>query len=459
MSTPRHLRDDRGSMLLAMLFAIVITALVAAAVILAIAGQKKTQQSQTFLATRQSADTAVADALTYLNRGGDPDCYTASSPRTNTVAGQPSDGRGVNWSWYATATTSAAASTCDDGRAATSYSLTVTSGPASAPTKNQSVVNISSLRVPKANGAQVNGGRITYTTGDGANMTGFFADSYLALRGTSAVTSYNSAAGAGTTGRGMVGTNGTMSFTTGTSIDKAVLWDFKARPSPDRCVGTPCTGGVVQTQQIRLGVSGECAYDSPHPASTCAAPTRFIDEACNTATDLKPWIASEQGSTPTLMGGTTYCVSALVFDRNTTINASPTNPAKVYVTSGANSTRYGAENSGGAVTVSAGVSVNVTGAAPASTSLLVYAKASTVTLDAGGAGDTNVAWNLFAPNATCTGADDPTGTRTVNIYGSMTCSTLTTGSKWRLRYDEQQQLIAPSKVTAQVWYVTALLPK
>lgn len=440
---------DNGSLLLAILLTVLITSLIAAATITTVAGQRKTQIAARYSQGQQSADGAVADVLRYANQGGDPGYYDGLSGRVRTYTPAASAAETTGWTWTATPTA--------NGAAGDEYDVTITTVPKAAtkPVRTYKI-HISAVHVPSG-GATVTGNTISYAQTDGPNAVGFFADGQVALRGSSRVDSYNSNAGSATTGVGAIGSNDIISFSSGTLADKVTLWNFTARPDSDRCTGVRCSTGDVGTQPYRLGGSGSCEATTPTSSypGTCTnnAPTRFVDATC-TGKDIKPWIASENGTTPTLTGGTDMCVSSLLFDRNTVVNASPANPVRIYVTGHGTGASPAASGSDGAITVLPGVSVNAAASAPVSTNLLIYAKSANVTLLSGGAAHTRVAWGLWAPNANCGGQDPAASGRIVHIYGAMTCGRISTGNAWYLHYDEQQRLLngAPP---SRAWSLTS----
>lgn len=454
-NSPRSSESEEGSLLLAILLAILVTSLIAAATITTIAGQKKTQTAQRYSAGQQSADAAVADLMRFANQGGDPGYYDGSTTaKTRKYTPASADAETTGWKWTAKSGTS--------GNPDANYDVTITTTPvgAAGPVRTFSV-HIAALPVKDPNdgtgpAAEVKGGSISYNASTGANLSGFFADSEAVLRGSSKVDSYDSGTGTLGTGRGSIGSNGIVTFSSAANADRVTLWNFTASPNTDRCTGSRCSAGEVDTQPFRLGGTGSCAAVSPassYPGPcTNNAPTRFIDQAC-AGKDIKPWIASENGSTPTLTGGTVMCVSSMLFDRNTVVNGSPANPVRIYVTGAGTGASPAASGSDGSITVLPGISVNVSGNTPVSTNLLIFAKSADVTLLSGGATNTRVAWALWAPNADCGGQDPSASARYVVIYGAMTCARISTGLTWYLRYDEQQRLLEDAS-PMKAWFMT-----
>ena len=232
MNTPRASRrrkgDDQGSMILAIMFAFVMTGIMVLATATAIQGQIKTQDTRDFSAALQASDQAFANALLYANLGLLPENSGTPISRSGT--------NGVtNWTWTATQT--------------------------SDPTRWDVVVRATGKRIDREYRAVLNSNRVltarrVTATGDIDYIAeraqyfayGFFATNGITVTGAPDVDGYNGV-------DGLVGSNANLALD-GAYVDAVLLANTRRVGSgPDRCTGAICnppTRRETKPQRIRL---------------------------------------------------------------------------------------------------------------------------------------------------------------------------------------------------------------
>lgn len=220
---PDSQRPDEGSLLMALLFTVMVSALCIAIMATVMVGLKKTENTRGFALSQQAADIALADALIRANMR-----LLTTSPATNsgTIG---NDATIINWTWTATRTTDALWTIDVEARG-----------------KNTDRHFRSTLaRTPVIQGtwSDTNGDNIRdnirYTAKNNRYFgTGFYGAQNIDLgsSGTNApiVDGYNG-------GRGLVGTSGNIDVSF-SDFDIANMWNWKAADTiAARCTGTDCT--------------------------------------------------------------------------------------------------------------------------------------------------------------------------------------------------------------------------
>jgi len=384
---------DEGSLILAMLLALMITSLVLTMAVGMIAGQQKTRTARDFSTGQLAADAAVNDALYWFHQYSPNPAVTdrlvdlanrvtVTTPRTGTVGE-------VGWSWYVQSPVAVAGA----------YTV-----------------------VARATGRNVDRRfQVTLTPQFGAPV-GFTAYTAGVFLGTNTINDYTG------TNRTEVGTNGTLRFSAATTIGGTVtLWNNLAYPHPGRCtvVSGPTTACAAPVRVYQVAPIGALARPVGFDAACAGTPRAWVASreraAAGTATAVLPVVAA--GS----------CYSSMVFDYETTVPAATTaNPVRLFVT--------------GDITVRPGVRVNFPAAGtplPNSRTLQVYSLGDTVTVMGGTGSSTapKMGWTFSAPLADCVGVP-PGGlspasvpSDSVFVYGSMACDTISAPGGWRLFYD------------------------
>ena len=392
-----HRRTDgseEGSLILAVLLALMVISLVLTMAVGILAGQDKTRTARDFATGQQAADAAVNDALYWFHQYS-PTPPVAdrlydltfskvklATPRRGTVGE-------IAWSWY--------------------------------PMSHIPVQGAYTIAV-EASGRNVDRRFMVTLAPQFGAPVGFTAYSHGIFRGTNIINDYTNAA------RTEVGTNGKLSFSAGTAVGGTVtLWNNLDYPHPDRCVVTsgPATACGAPVRVYQVAPIGELARPTGFDAACAGTPRAWIASrvkaVAGTATAVLPYVA----------GGT--CYSSMLFDTETTAAAGTTaNPIRLYVT--------------GDITVRAGVRVNFPASGtplPNSRTLQVYSQGQTITLMGGTSNSTaaKMGWTLSAPGADCVGippgglAPGSVPADSVFVYGSMSCDTISSPGGWKLYYD------------------------
>lgn len=234
---------DRGSMILAIMFAFVMSGLVILATATAIQGQIKTQDTRDFSAAHQASDQAFANALIYANLGYLPE--TSAAPITR------SGSNGVtNWTWTAT-------QTADPTR----WNLVVRATGKRIDREYRAVLNsnrvITARIIPSSND-------IDYIAENAEYFGyGFFGTDGVTVSGAPDIDGYNGV-------DGLVTSNNNVALDTGYT-DAILLANTRKRPDLNaRCTGDSCLTARRETkpQRIRLPSVPADRCVSPSPAWT-----------------------------------------------------------------------------------------------------------------------------------------------------------------------------------------------
>lgn len=256
-------------MLLALLFTLMVTSLVAIAVATMLAGLNKTRTSRDLALALEASDAAYSNALLYANTTG---FAAANSPITSPLTTMGT----VKWQWKATVTSNPLV-----------WTVTVE-------TDGQAVDRKFSATF---NGTKINGytrdasGNISYLTDNSDKFgNGFFGDTGVTVTGAPDIDGYNGSVG-------ILGSNGTLALGSAT-VDRIDEWNYTTAPN-GRCTGTACTNGTtIKTINSALSLASADAA-ACHPTNLQPA--------------LTAWTASTSGAP---VAGT--CYSSMTFDTTAT---------------------------------------------------------------------------------------------------------------------------------------------
>ena len=206
----RALRDDRGgAMLLALFFALGMTALMVVASTMAVSGQIKTRNTRDFAQAQQASDLAFANLMLHANLG-----LLTSSPMT-----QSATNGGVTWTWTATQT-------------ADPLVWDVEVGAEGERIDRNFKAKLRGNRVLLA-AVSTSTGDIDYIVENAENYAfGFFGDQGVSFNGAADLDGYNGV-------DGVVGSNQTLSLDTA-HVDAVVLHAVAANGTSGRCSGNAC---------------------------------------------------------------------------------------------------------------------------------------------------------------------------------------------------------------------------
>lgn len=366
--------NDQGSLLMALLFTMMVSALCIAIMVSVMAGLKKADNSRDLALAQQAADIALADALMHANMRLIPGITTRSG-----ITG--SNANTVTWTWTATQTSpakwvidvEALGKNVDRHFRATLTRTPVIQG-------TWSDTNDDGLR-----------DNIRYT----AKNKRYFGSGFYATQNLELVTSggYSPTVDGYNGGRGIIGSSGTINAGSG-QFDLANLWNWKASDSlAVRCVGTNCTADRIRKYEQPLQVESLTGCTGTHQ------------------NDI--WYASSG-----VRLKNDDCWASLVFDIDYNFApATPTEQAWISVN--------------GDVTIQSGINV---GANPTR----VYTKPTSWVLSVQGgefnlAGGAIFSGAVYNPAGACSG--DATGASATMWIGSGVCNSIQMYGGVRLRYD------------------------
>ena len=271
--------EDRGSIMLALLMTLVLTAVGGLLIATTIMQTSTTRHDQKFTQALPAADAAISRGLFTLNNTAScaTSCAlpTSASPSSLSLSGQSAR-------WYGVANTSTTSPTY--------YNLVSTTTTSAQIVRQLSAQAYQSARFSAA----------------------AFADKSIVFRGGNKADSYNSSTGTlTTTGHGKLGSNGSVTQEGSATSDSVTLYDWSNNPNTSRCSGGPCSSGYT-TVNDKLDI-------------TSAAATQFISAGLANCASVSAFTTSAVPSHQLPSG--TWCASSLNLDVDTTITA----PTVIYV--------------------------------------------------------------------------------------------------------------------------------
>ncbi len=397
--------NDRGSILLAMLGALVIGGLMVLLVGTTLASQGSARRDRSFTAAVQGADAGVQNALLALNTGVINSRGTAVGSQTPT---QTTVINGTTYKWFARKTDELSWEVRSTGRIGGSTRTAVASVKESPKLSLVAFAN-TSVTLPGNNTIDSYDSRRTCLTGAtcawGPSGTG--------------------------TGNGAIGSNNTVSIGgNSSSVDRVDLYDWLNNPSYARCTfqNATCPTSLVRTRDPRLDYRSDAAMKFVRDGlAACAAEGRMGGT----------WQASLHGggsaSSPAQLSATTltpatvpagpypfYCYDSMIFDKDTVL-ADPATPAVIYVRTSVQVT--------GQVKVNCPSPCSRPNVIPKAPSLQIYLAGGDVNIrqQAGFAGI------LWAPRANC---GSPQSNAGVEFFGALVCESVSNQGGWNLHFDD-----------------------
>ena len=254
--------------------------------------------------------------------------------------------------------------------------------------------------------------------------TAAFADSHMVLRGANLVDSYPA------TGFGTIGSNGDITLNGNVVTDGVEVHDWLTDSTAERCVSngnTLCTGPTRTNAPAERDLTSDAALG-------------FITEAM---ADL-PCASPAPAWNGTALGPGIYCFSSMNFSSNFNVTGTAANPTIVYLTGPATAIPV--------VSVANGVRVNcptvssgLCSPRPASSRLQIFTKSNA---DVRIGANTHFGGVIYAPRSSCRG--NPSNAQ-ANIYGSMVCGVITNQGGWRFHYDEALGNLGVGSVNLLRW--------
>lgn len=379
-------REDRGSIPLAMLAAIIGGGIVASLAMVLVTQSGHARFDQDWTESIQVADVGVQEAVFKANNLGDP---AAACPPASPCTG--SSGAGT-YQWSATPTYS--------GSIHTGWVVTSTGTVGG----RDRAVEVRLSKIPRFPLAA-------------------FGDRGVELKGSNGADSYNSATNQNKTGNGQIGSNSNVNFNgASTTVDKVVLYNNDAANNKCNVNGNSNACDNVTVIGPKLDLAS-------------AANMKFIDDqiaACEAAAGgtLPSWTASKNGGK--LVGtGQPMCFDNVVFDVDTEV---VNGPVQLFVKR--------------SVTFEKQKYINCTGCPttrPVAANLQIFSAGTADPNNA--ANDTqsvsigNHAWigaAIYAPRAACLG--NPSAAQ-ADVYGALICGSIgriTSGNQggWAFHYDD-----------------------
>ena len=273
-------RDDSGSLMLAMIAAIVVAGVVFATMSMVMAGESKTRSDQRYTAAIQGADAGVQDAFVQISKLDPTSSATSLQNATGVTVGNQT------YTWTATRASASA------------ISWTVTS------TSTGTLGSGSTTRTVTATIAQ-----------NELFPMAAFADSTINFNGANSAVSYPVA------GYGIIGTNTTVNLKGNATADGLSLFDTTTAGTTNRCSGN-CGLPTTYTAQ---------KLDVKSAVSTTGFITQQLN-ACKAASGgtLQAFVGSTIAAS-----ATPYCFSSFFANTtNFTVTGDPTLSAKVFVDGG-----------------------------------------------------------------------------------------------------------------------------
>lgn len=386
--------DDRGSIPIALLGIIALTAVVGALVATTVGGTRAARFDQQYTEVIQVADAGAQVGAQELIRAVPP-ADLESTAVTGPTDPPPYSGTGtidgVTYTWEARK------------RDALRWEVT------------------GSATTPAVAGVAPVTREVTMEVVDRSRFfVAAFSDKSFILRGGNAASSYNIDEGVyitSTTGNGIVASNGTIRLNGNTYVDGVQLFNFDVLPQLSRCDGKDVEG---QCDDLLAGPIAPSATIGPRLeiGSGEEIDTQFIDDqraACGTLTSFAGSGTVYLGTTGT---HTVLCYDNFSLDKQSELIIRGT--VEIYV--------YGNLSFGNATEVNcAGCDA---GLAPDSTKLKIYSDGGEVSIG----NQSYVAAGIYAPESVCAG--NPSNAQG-EIYGSMICEEIANQGGWAFHFDDQ----------------------
>lgn len=264
-----------------------------------------------------------------------------------------------------------------------------------------------------------------------------FSDESFIMRGGNAANSYGTAYGYGVTENGIVASNGTIRLNgASTTVDGVHLFNFAELPDLGRCDasgGNGCNdvqaaGGPRFPSAIfdeRLEVGDDLDLDTKFITDMLASP------AC--PAPLTSFTASANTTIGPPTTGSILCVENFTVGRGVTLNVS--GPVEIYVN--------GTISIGNSAKVNCGTCSSST-ATPDATRLQMYSTGGDVRIG----NQTYIAGGIYAPLSQCGG--NPSSAQ-ADIFGSLVCGAITNQGGWGFHFDDSLTDIGSGTYQLESW--------
>ncbi|CAN5866502.1 MAG: hypothetical protein M3Q82_03120 [Actinomycetota bacterium] len=383
----RQLHDDRGSLPLAMLAAIIVTSLVVVMVSATLTGTRATRFDRSYTTVIQAADAGIQEATHRIVRG-------SLDPASPSGAGAIGD---ASYSWTAT------------NVSPVEWEITSTG---TMPDGTDRTVEATVKDEPRF-------------------FLAAFADRGLSFAGGNGADSYGTSGWY--TGNGIVAGNEDIRLNgSSTTVDGVVLYNWDAYPDLSRCVHTGGSG-CDDVRNTPEAIAPSARIGPPMQVGD-QLDTAFIDEqlaACGTP--LNSWTASVNGGVlgPPLTPEV-FCVQDLIIDIETTVSA----PVQIYVAGNVSIKNQRSVNCLAGCTAGA--------SAPDSTDLQIYSSGGDVELG----NHAKIAAAIYAPESNCKG--NPSSAQ-AEVFGSLICGTITNQGGWQFHFDDELLSHGKGQFAVQDW--------
>ncbi|CAN5342764.1 hypothetical protein BH23ACT9_BH23ACT9_19440 [soil metagenome] len=264
-----------------------------------------------------------------------------------------------------------------------------------------------------------------------------FSDESFIMRGNNAANSYGPSYGYGATENGIVASNGTIRLNgASTTVDGVHLYNFEELPDLNRCDASGGSG-CNDVQAIDGPRFPSAIFDERlEVGDNLDLDTRFITEMLASAQCPNPLVSFTAGSDTTIGTAGTHtilCYENFTVGRAVTLNVAGT--VEVYVN--------------GVISIGNSARVNCPGcnsstATPDSTRLQFYSTGGDVRIG----NQTYIAAGIYAPLSRCGG--NPSSAQ-ADIFGSLICKAITNQGGWAFHFDDALASIGSGEYQLQAW--------
>lgn len=292
-------RDENGSLLIAIMFTIMITALLLVATASAMAGLTKSQRSRDYAAALQISDMAFADALMWANVG----LFDGASTTSRTNSGSYAN---VNWTWTATKVIG------------NRWTVNVTAAAKDGSLDRNFTATFNGTRVER-------NAVFSDTDRDGTresiryqvHETEYFGNGFFGLDKFSADDTFNAEIDGYNGVKGVVGSNGVVN-TGGSQVDQVNLWNFTSGTENTRCTGEYCTLANLKRYNQSLNMNTKPLVDAcsgtVYPGWAATDGTHLVGGRCYGSLNFNA------NYTPPPLTDMIYSTGGIQFSNGVTVN-------------------------------------------------------------------------------------------------------------------------------------------
>lgn len=374
-----------------------------------------------------ATETAVADAVRVANNPGTGESFASHVGKTNAVFGDVDDEGQYKYRWYLLPVAGA--------YSGLSYDLHITGyrgdNPDDANTSRHVTVRMVSF---PTTGARWIGETVFYRpTPVSVYSWGVFGSGSVTLSGNTQVSSFDSASGVTGKSGDVVGTNGVLTTSTGTTLSRILMMNsYPGNSAIERCVGGSCDPTIINDARYGMDLS---------------VVDEWIESACPIGSGPYP---SVNGSTITIDAKNPNCFDDVSLRGNVNINyvngqPSTGRPAQIFIRGNLQMDTKTTFNNGGNTSISGAMILHT------------YVSGDQVSIGASGAGGagstTDVRLLLATSNTTHCAIGSPSNS--TQFWGAAVCGTLDTNGNVHVQWDEQTNAIAGDEdmLSQRIWSV------